>query len=222
MRRPMIFAFTLLVLAPSAAVRADGAPPEGELTRAQERRMEPWLLVGARVGVVIPQAFNKLETNFVTDVEVAYQLPFWYRRLGLFFDIGYSQPTEQGTTTDPRVSTNGGTVGYDMTLQDLALAFGVQYRHALGRWIVPYVGAGAKVHLTRTIIDQNAGQTSLGENSEENTRVGFIARAGLGVHLGPGDLVAELDVEYTPVDHLITGDNNTGHLGFLAGYLLRF
>ena len=189
---------------------------------ARDRRLEPAALLGARFGLVIPQALNKLETNFLVEIEGAYQLPFWHRRLGLFLDVGYTQPEEHGShPADPRIQSNGGTVDYDMKVQELGFALGVQYRHAVGRWVVPFIGAAAKMNLTMTTVAQHAGSVDLGTNTEQSTRFGFLARGGVGFHLGPGDLVVEVHFEYTPVDHLITGDNNTGHLAFQLGYLIR-
>ncbi|HEY3449385.1 MAG TPA: hypothetical protein VGK67_23730 [Myxococcales bacterium] len=186
-----------------------------------DSKTEPWLLLGARVGVVLPQVFNKLGTNFLVDVEAAYQLPFLHRHLGLFFDVGYSQPKTEGTRNDPRVLTNGGEVAYTMTVRDFGLSLGVQYRHPLGDLVVPFVGVGAKMHLTNTLLEQSAGSTNLGTNIERSTRVGFLGRLGLGLHLGPGDLVAEVHLEATAVDHLVTGDKNTSHLALQLGYLFR-
>lgn len=212
-----------------AATAARGEPASGSAAPPtvrqppppRDRLMEPAWLVGVRLGPVIPQAFNKLSTNFLVDVEGAYQLPFWHRRLGLFLDVGYSQPTASGSRADARIMANNGVVTWDLTVRDLGFALGAEYRHAVGRWVVPYVGAGAKLHLTRSVVNQRVGAIDLGSNTEDSTRVGFLGRVGLGLHLGPGDLVAELHVEYTTVDHLITGDNNTAHLAFQVGYLLR-
>ncbi|HEY3354454.1 MAG TPA: hypothetical protein VGQ83_14480 [Polyangia bacterium] len=232
MRRTLATITLALLLAPAIRVRAQGgdaaapaapAPTvEPRVERAAgDRTMEPWLLAGARIGVVTPQAFNKLTTSFLVEAEAAYQLPFLHRRLGLFLDLGYTQPTARGSRTDPRVLTNGGTVGYTTTVRDFGIAFGAQYRHAFGEWLVPYGGLAIKMHLTDTLVEQTAGTTDLGSNTEQSTRFGVLGRIGLGVHLGPGDLVGELQLEYTPVDHLITGDSNTAHIAIQVGYVLR-
>ena len=180
----------------------------------------PTVLVGARIGIVTPQVFNKLETNYLVDIEGAYQLPFANRALGVFLDLGFSQPHEHGTRTDPRVAANGGAEAYDMQVQDLGLALGLQYRLALGS-ITPYAGIAAKMHLTKTIVDQSAGTTDLGTNVEQSTRFGVLVRLGAALALGPGEAVFEAHVEYTGIDHTISGDANTGHLAFQLGYLLR-
>ncbi len=51
-------------------------------------------------------------------------------------------------------------------------------------------------------------------------RHGVVLRLGGGYRLGPGALIIELHYEYTPVDHLITGDDNTAHLALQLGYTL--
>ena len=186
----------------------------------RDRLLEPRILLGVRAGAVTPQVFNKLGTNFLVELEGAYQLPFAHRRLGIFLDVGYSQPTESGSHQDPRVLSNSGKVNYTMTVRDLTYALGLQYRRA-GKRFVPYGGLGADLHLTKTLVNQHAGSVDLGQNTQQSTRVGVVLRLGLGMHAGPGDLVGELHVEYAGIDHLISGTDNTGHLAFQIGYLLR-
>jgi hypothetical protein len=182
----------------------------------------PAALVGARIGATIPQPFNQLSSSFLVEVEGAYQLPFWRRRLGLFADAAYTQPSLHGTrTADPRVVPNGGVVTWDVSLEELSFALGAQLRWSFGRWLVPYAGAGARLTLTRTTLTQKAGTADFGTLHEESTRVGFLGRLGCGLHLGPGDVVLELQVEYTTIDHLLTGDGNTGQLAIQLGYLIR-
>ena len=183
----------------------------------------PTALIGARIGATIPQAFNTLGTSFLIEVEGAYQLPFWRRRIGVFLGVSYTQPGRSGNRpVDARVLPNGGQVSYNLTLDELGFALGVQLRYPIGRWVVPYAGAGAQLLLTRATLAQTAGRVDLGTLHEQSTRYGFLGRLGVGVHLGPGDVVLELQIGYSPLsDFLTTGDNNTGHLAFQLGYLIR-
>jgi hypothetical protein len=198
------------------------------------------LQVGVRVGAVIPEAFNKLEANFLVGVELAYQLPIpkLHNRLGLYFDVTYSRPTLSDTVVDPRITTcgTGGKCSetYDMVIHDVGFALGVHFWQPLGsaqRWLV-FGGLGAKMHLRRTIINATAdggtGGTAqpLGQNQEDSTSDGFglDLKLGGGYRIGPGAIVVEFRVEYTPIEHLITGGDrpgesaNTANLMFLAGY----
>lgn len=177
-------------------------------------------LVGVRAGAIFPEAFNKLELNFLVEVGVAWQLPVLGHRLGIFVDGGYSQPTSAGTRTDPRVPTNMGGVSWDLTVKDIGVSAGLQWLQPVGTRLLVYGGAGYKVHFTESVIEQRAGTTDLGTNTEQSTRHGAVVRAGLGLRLGPGAAVLEVHYEYTPVDHLITGDDNTAHLAAQLGYTL--
>ena len=53
------------------------------------------------------------------------------RRLGLFFDVGYTQPQTSGTSTDPRVTANCNAgvcmESYTVTARDLGFTLGVHY-----------------------------------------------------------------------------------------------
>jgi hypothetical protein len=207
--------------APPPAPAAE--PPAAEVQKAAPASFQPGsLLVGARIGVLLPQAFNRLETNFLLDAEVAYQLPFWGKRIGLFFDFSYSQPTVNGTVNDPRLTTNMGNETYKLTLRDVGFTLGVQALFPVGQWVIPYVGVGAKLHLNRSHLEQTAGATDLGTNEEDSTRFGVVGRLGLGLHLGPGMAVFEFHIEYASINHLITDDHNIANMALQLGYVLSF
>jgi hypothetical protein len=193
----------------------------------EKRLVQPQALVGARVGVLIPQAFNSFGTTYVVEVEGGYQLPFWKRRLGFYLDVSYTEPSASGTRNDPRVLVSGGSVDWNVKIQEVGFVLGLQLRFAPagkgGRWLVPYVGIGARMDLTATTLRERAagGGMDAGTWHEQSTRFGAQGRVGLGVHLGPGDLVVEGRVDWTPLDHALTGQTNTSRVGVLVGYLVR-
>ncbi|MSP59515.1 MAG: hypothetical protein EXR72_04085 [Myxococcales bacterium] len=176
------------------------------------------LVVGARVGGSFPGAFNKLGSTFLVELELGWQLPFLGRRLGIFGEVSYTQPGASGTRSDPRLAS--GMASWQLTERDLGLTVGAKFQQPIGQWILLYGGVGAKVHLTRHIVTATSGGADLGENSEDSTRLGLLLRLGGGLRLGPGAVVIELQYEYTPVHHLITGDDNTASLAAALGYTL--
>jgi hypothetical protein len=214
------------LLAAASPAFADDSPTPAPSGGAVEKPApapfrEPALLLAVRLGPSFPQAFNKLDTNFVLDVELALQLPFFHRRFGLFLDGSFSQPTASGTKQSAQIGASGGQgdmVGYTLTQRDFGVTLGVQYLHFVKQRVGLYLGVGAKVHFTRDIVDQHAGSVDLGTNTEDSSRIGVIARAGLGIKLGPGMLVIELHYEHAPVKQLVTGDDNTADLAAQLGY----
>jgi hypothetical protein len=232
--RPVLPAVALL--AAGGAARAVETPPPEAAVVAQARpapdpRRMPMLLLGARFGAVVPEAFNKLDANFLVEIELACQLPIprIENRLGLFLDVGYMRPTQSGTRLDPRVMACNGvpcSESWDEVIHDVGFTLGVHYWHPItNRWLI-YGGVGARMHLTRTIINASAGGSAFGQNSEDSTRFGVLLRLGTGVRLGPGALQFEVQLDDTPIDHLITGGErqgesaNTASLAFQLGYTL--
>lgn len=222
---PLPAATAALVLALGAAsARADEpAPPPPALpdaTVAQPAPAEPkppTLLLGVRAGGVFPQAFNKLDASFLVDVELGWQLPFFKNRFGLYLGGSYSQPTSSGRKTTSQIAD---PVDYKLTLADTGVTLGLQYLHFVHPRVGLLVGGGAKVHFTRNTVEQHAGSTDLGTNSEDSTRIGAAARAGAGIRLGPGMLTILVNYEWAPTKQLITGDDNTAFLGVQLGYTL--
>jgi hypothetical protein len=207
---------------PGLAPEVVAAPAPGE--RPGDRRLlRPQALVGVRVGVLVPQAFNSLGTTFLVEVEAAYQLPFWKRRLGLFLDVSYTEPQSSGTRNDARIITSGGSVDWNLKVQEVGFVLGLQLRFAVGRWVVPYLGAGARLDLTATTLSERSsgGGADAGSWHEQSSRFGAHGRLGVGIHAGPGDLLLEARVDWTPIDHTLTGNTNTGRVGFALGYLVR-
>lgn len=198
------------------------ARPEGEPGR---------ILLGARIGGLFPEAFNRLDANFLAELEVAWQLPIPRidRRLGLFLDAGYTQPTTSATRIDPRITANcaGGSCSetYTVTARDLGFTLGLHYVQPLSKGFLVYGGVGGRMHLVRTISEAVAGTTSLGVNTEDSTKFGVMVRLGGAYRIGPGAIVLEAHMEWTGIDHLVTGGERAGesaniaNLALQAGYL---
>lgn len=199
---------------PSSSAVASAAEPAGLLRPAY---------LGARVGGAIGQAFSEAGASPTGELLGGYQLPFFERRVGVFVGLGYAQPGAQGHTHDPRVGASGGQLDYTTTIRDFGISGGGQIWWPVEgtRW-VPYGALGLKLHLTKTVSDTHLGSTSLGENTESDSHLGFLLRFGAGVHVGPGLLAIDATVDSAPVDRLTTGVANAGAIVVAAGYHLFF
>ena len=199
--------------APESPPQPAPAAPTSEPTR---------LLVGARLGLAIPNGLNPADPSFLVTVGVAYQLPLpkVRRRLGIFLDLSYLRPTLSVTRADPRLA--GGQQTIDVVLHDVGFTLGAHYWQPLPRRFLLLGGAGAKLHLTRTIANAtSADGNPLGQTTEQSTRFGVDLRLGVGYRIGPGAVVLQANFEWTAVDHLITGESaNTSFFSCLAGYTL--
>lgn len=207
----------LFVLVSTAALaqevtRAEPAPPTPG---------SPSFEVSLKGGVHLPQIANPLTTSFDAVLKVGYGLPFIERRLQLFLDLGYTQPSVTVTGSDARVP--GGTFTATTTLRDLSTTLGLCFFILEpSRPLVPYVSAGARVHFLSAETDGSAGGATFGGWKETDTRFGGIFALGAGYRLGPGRVLAELTLNVLPVDQRLTGVANASSLSVLLGYGLFF
>ena len=84
--------------------------------------------------------------------------------------------------------------------------------------LTPYAGIGPRIYLLKSKISGSAGQSPIGETTEQSTKIGFGVPLGVEYELGPGGLLAEVLLQYGGLDHQITGDSNTGALSLSVGY----
>lgn len=204
-----------------AAAPAQSPPPEAAVEKEGEAQpLGHALLIYGKVGGVIP--ITPLGPHAAVRLGVGYVPPFLAGRLGLVADIGYQQMPTDKTLQDPRVGAKGtGSWNYKVTQHDLNLFVGPIFYilDRRGFWI-PYVSAGVDVHFLRTDVEGEGAGKPFGSNQETATKVGFAARAGLGVHLGPGMVTGEVSFGWAPLDNAITGDSNLGRVNILVGYTL--
>lgn len=210
----------LLVAAASAAVPS--------LAQAQAQPAAPdrgAFVLGLRVGGLFAQPFTegRLGASFLTGLEVGYVLPVLRRGLGVLADVSYTQPTATGTTTDPRVTSNGGMYTWNLTQRELVVGFTVMYRLTLlgsGR-VAPYIGIGPRLFFLQSLVTGSAGSNNpISETREQSLRVGLTVPLGVDIGLGPGRVFGEALVQWAPLSHQSTGDANVGSLSVLAGYRL--
>ncbi|MFZ5440030.1 MAG: hypothetical protein ACOZQL_08465 [Myxococcota bacterium] len=186
---------------------------------AQERAAFEVSLKG---GVHLPQIANALQTSFDFTLKLGYALPLLERRLQLYADVGYTQPSTTRTGADERLP--GGTFSSLIVTRDLATALGLAFfmLDPAGAF-VPWISAAVRIHFLRVETVGTAGDGSqLGTFTETDTRVGGVFGLGAGYRLGPGRVLAEVDVNVLPVDQRLTGDSNASSLSVLVGYGVFF
>lgn len=184
---------------------------------AAEEKALPSLELSLKAGGRFPQLMNKLSTSFDATLKVGYA-PFETRQLQLFADLHYSQPPQTIAASDPRLEASGADYRSTLLMKDLATTLGVAYFFSKPtQGILPYAGAGVRVHFLRAEV-QGAASTDFGQSNETDTRFGATAFGGAGLRLGPGFLLGELALSYAPVEHEVTGRSNVGALSLLLGY----
>jgi hypothetical protein len=185
---------------------------------ASEGGGQPALEISLKAGGHFPQITGKLGTNFDAVLKVGYGVALDHR-LQLFVDLGYSQPTHTAQASDPRLGTAGAAYSSTLTVRDLSTTVGAAYfLLPPGAFLVPYAGAGLRLHFLKSDVVGTGASAAFGENTETSTQVGGAVFGGAGLHLGPGLLLGELRFGYAPVGQKVTGQANVGALSVLLGY----
>ena len=207
-----------LVLVVSLFSFAAGAQ---EVAAKAPEKAAPSVEVSLKFGVHLPQIANPLTTSFDGLLKVGFGLPFLQRRLQIFLDLAYTQPSVTVTGADARVA--GGTFTSTTVVRDLATSLGLCFFILEpSRTVVPYVSAGVRVHFLRAETNGSAGSPTFGGYEETDTRFGGVFAAGAGFRLGPGRILAEVAFNLLPVDQRLTGASNASSLSVLLGYGLFF
>jgi hypothetical protein len=85
-----------------------------------------------------------------------------------------------------------------------------------------YGAGGPRLYLLRTRVQGSSAGAEFGENTQTATELGLALALGGELALGPGRLLAELDLGAGPLRGLITGDAAASALGLVVGYRLLF
>jgi hypothetical protein len=168
-----------------------------------------------RLGATIPT--SKLGLMVVGGVEIDYALPVLGRQLVLALDLSLTRPSHEGTVNDPRV---GGMQSYTINETELKVGLDLLFRFfPPGHTLIPYAGIGPVLHMLRST---ETTSFAPGENTAQNTELGFELMGGVDWRLGPGYLVGDVRAVYTDLDHLLTGDSNAGNITVAAGWRVVF
>lgn len=215
-------AIQLLMLTTIVAAARTGRASNPEVVVAEDASV-PMYEVSLKAGGHFPQLTNDLNTNFDALLKFGVGIAL-ERRLQLFGEFGYTQPTHEAkVVNDPRLGAAGGPYKSEMTVRDLNTSLGLTYffREMTAHWL-PYAGAGVRFHFLKSEVTGDTAGTAFGKNDETSTQIGGQAFGGLGFRAGPGLLLGELRFSYAPVAQKVTGDANVGSTSLLLGYGLLF
>lgn len=207
---------TVLLLSGLATAEESVAAPAAAPEAAQAR--PPSLEISLKAGAAFPQLLSKLGLSFDTSLTVGYA-PFSGHQLQFFIGLGYSQPAQTLSATDPRLGAAGGDYSSRLVMRDLSTSLGAKYFFLPepSHFVVPYAGLGLRVHFLRADVSGSGG-ADFGKYNETDTRFGGVAFAGVGLHLGPGLVLGELAFDYAPISQRVTGEANVGALSVVLGY----
>jgi len=226
--RAVVGVATALWLLTGAVARAQEAEAGDDASGADrgsptDRHAGHGLVLGLKVGGGV--GLGAFGATPVVEAELGYMLPFPQpvgRSLELFVDAQYMAPSTDGTSseTDPRLPGDG-VLRYEVEAQALPLTFGLLYRLPLPvELLAIYAGAGVRVHMQRITTSGTAGGESLGKNEETSTDVGAYFAVGADFFLGPGAVLAELQIAQASLDGYVMRDTNASSLNLAVGYRL--
>jgi hypothetical protein len=201
---------------PAAPPARDAAAPPPEAPKPDRGAF----VAGAKVGAAIP--LDSLGPMVSGVVEVGYVFPFLKRSFGLLVDVAYTVPTKNGTATDMRV--DGSTYNWTITQKELTFSPAVYYRLTMLGRVVPYVGVGPRIYLHQSVVQGSLGpqammpNTPISATTEQSTKIGVMVPVGVGIHLGPGELLGEFMFEWGKLDHTATGDSTSMGANVQVGY----
>ena len=198
----------VLVLAERTAMAGEPMTEPGSAPRA---------LASVKLGGIVP--LDGLSPFVAIGLEGGYILPVLDHQLAIVLDVDYTQPTTTGSEADPRVM--GGTYTWKLTEQELGIMPAVIYRLTTMKSVIPYGGIGPRVLLARSTVRDN-GAPAIMETHEQSTRIGVGVPLGAELRLGPGSATGELLIQYGTLNHVATGDANTGAISLSFGYRMVF
>ncbi|MBI2394221.1 MAG: outer membrane beta-barrel protein [Deltaproteobacteria bacterium] len=209
-------ALVAIVAATSPAVAQDAKASDPPVEKKKDTAFE----AGAALGLIIGTSGLGLGPGVGVDLGSRFRLGGG--ALAVHLRTQYQQASTDGTV-EARCATpqtapcmQAGSMDYSMTERALDFGLRVSYRVLAieERW-TPYFGLGPKLYLVR------ATTTSLGlENSETDTRFGFVAFGGAQLNIGPGHAFGELEFQRAGLRHRITGDSSLSGVGLIFGYRL--
>lgn len=171
-------------------------------------------VVAGKVGGLVP--FSKLSAHVIGSLELGYAFGPGRSLVG-YLDVSYAVPQSDGEATDPRVPN--AKWSYELWQKQLVLQPSFAYRFTnVVPQLTPYVGVGPRIYFLETVTEGKASGQDFGTSYERSTRLGFGVPLGVEWALGPGGLVAELLLQWAPLDHRITGDTNLGSGTLFLGY----
>lgn len=192
----------------SQAFAADPAPPR---TQA---------VVGLHLGAAVP--VRSPPSAFVLPmIEVGVVPAVAGGRLEPFLIGGWTRLPAKGEGQDPRV--DGGAYTWTGTQQEGLVGGGLRVRFMpfAQRFNGTVAIAGAAA-VGQTRVDGEAGGAAFGENVEDQVGGALLADLGGEASAGPGRVFVSLNVIWTPLHGVISGDRDLVLLAPTVGYRFTF
>lgn len=200
---------------PAAPATSPPAAASADSSAEAKTPGKPWTIgIAPRVGVTIPT--SKLGAMAVAGLHVGAAVAA-QGKLVVGIDASWSRPGRDGSVMDPRVPSPA-TYSIDQT--EILVGLSVGYR--LGgaeRKLVPWIAGGPIVHILHT---RETTSIAPGENTAHAVEAGLQVGGGVDYLVGPGFVVGDLRIIYSPLDNVLTGDSNAGNVVVAAGYRLVF
>jgi len=203
----------------SVSATTDASTPAAAST---DKKKDVYFEVGVALGLVIGTSGFGLGPGVGLDLGPSIRLG--PGALAIHLRTQYQQQGKEGKidlpcTTPPSSPCLQGTT-MDWKVREQALDFGLRFAYRFmppERSWTPYLGAAPKMYLVK------ATTTSYGlDNTETDTRFGFAFFGGAQANLGPGHLFGELEYQWAPLRHTITGDGHLAGVAIAAGYRFAF
>lgn len=172
------------------------------------------LLLAGKVGGILPM--NGLDPFIAGGVEIGWIFGGTKRRIAALLDVTYTAPEAEGSTLDTRLA--GGGFGWRITQKELILQPTFLYRLTGLGPVVPFAGLGPRIYLLETVGEGAAAGIQFKDSQERSTKLGVGLPLGVEYLLGPGGLMAELLLEWAPLNHRITGDASLLGATLFIGY----
>lgn len=196
--------------APRSAALAAAPPPSPPAAPVPTPSRSPrrWL-VGGTVGVAFPQLFSVRDAG-PSLVAFGAHLPWFSGRAGIGVELGATRTTRELQRSDPRLTA---PITYRVDTLELSASLGAAAVIPLG----PASVAGfAGVRAARAQVDVDSA--TLAGQREAGFHPAWTAAGALAWPIGPGAAVLQLAAVSVPIDHLIGGRVDVGHLTARAGY----
>jgi opacity protein-like surface antigen len=178
------------------------------------------VLAAGKVGGIVP--FNSLGPFVTFGIELGYVFGGTNRSIGALLDVTYTAPPADGTQAEdfdpPRVE--GGEYEWELTQKELVFQPTFLYRFTSLQLdpLTLYAGIGPRIYLLESKVEGSAGGEPFGETPERSTKLGFGVPLGAEYALGPGGLLAELLLQWGPLNHRVTGDTHLASATLFVGY----
>ncbi len=176
-------------------------------------------LAAGKVGGIA--SFNGLGPFVHAGVELGWIFGGTGRSIGALLDVSYTAPSTDGKATedfDPE-RIPGGKYQWELVQKQLVLQPTFLYRlTSLSESVTPYGGIGPRVYFLESVTRGSAGGQKFADTTEQSTKFGIGVPLGVELALGPGGLLAEIALQWAPLDHTITGDTNLGGATLFLGY----